>query len=150
MIRLTDELIVFTIPEDVEWVNIRNNEFLKQINKELSIISNQLLTYGKYSTLFSKRIVQQYYNPDDFYLPKGKWKKVGFVSKSGELEGFDCEKYINPFYQKESIWYNYNAKSLDDAWNCTTKEESFISLLNSKGIFLEELNNQKLLILEKQ
>lgn len=73
---------------------------------------------------------------------------IGSVTSNKEFD-FDCEKYIKPFYKKDFIWHNYNAKSLDDAWDCSTKEQSFISLLNSKGIFLEELKNQKILILEK-
>jgi hypothetical protein len=52
-------------------------------------------------------------------------KIIGTINKLGEFD-FDCQKYI---------------EFKDD--------NSFLSLLNSKGIFLEKLNEQKILIVEK-
>ena len=74
---------------------------------------------------------------------------IGTITQSGQFD-FDCEKYAwkNP---KSGKYHKWGEPYMND-WGVgkfETPEESFLSLLNSKGIFLDQLQNQKVLILEK-
>jgi hypothetical protein len=68
-------------------------------------------------------------------------------TKSGEFD-FDCETYIRRVER-----FDTNIKHFTDYTNTKqfliSKKSSFISLLHSKGVVLEELDTKKLLILEK-
>jgi hypothetical protein len=72
------------------------------------------------------------------------YKIVGTISKDGEFE-FDCERYVEKAKYTSTLWKDYR---VDETNAFDKKEHSFISLLQSKGIPVEELN-MKLLILEK-
>jgi hypothetical protein len=71
---------------------------------------------------------------------------IGTITKSGEFD-FDCEEYV------EVLKDNSGNARMDFTINKwvygLSVENSFISLLQSKGISLGELNNEKILILEK-
>lgn len=95
----------------------------------------------------------------------GKWKDtniIGTITQSGQFD-FDCEKYViwddwSDDYEAKSkgcfrnyLNFNDNGEVLNYEVKVGTETapESFFSLLNSKGIFLDQLQNQKVLILEK-
>ncbi len=84
-------------------------------------------------------------NYGDWNVELLKYKIVGTISKYKEFD-FDCENYVEKV-MNEQHYQNYNYKSVIERW-VKTKEESFISLIQSKGIPVDKLN-MKLLILEK-
>ena len=93
------------------------------------------------------------------YTGLGRWVDidiVGTITRSGDFD-FDCEKFVEKVTlvdvrnerrggtgETKHYFNNY----VDEQIPCSTKEKSFISFLESKGIQLEKLNNQKILILE--
>lgn len=83
-------------------------------------------------------------------LDDGYYNIIGTINLLGEFD-FDCEEYVDclpsGFGPNGEYKYRHYGDRADSRFK--TKEESFISLLNSKGILLDELNNQKILILEK-
>jgi hypothetical protein len=137
MKQLTDKLIVIIVPE------VKDNRYFKlwdDTNSEW-IIECQI-------DKINNEYIRNLGNIDGYNI-------IGTITKSGEFD-FDCEKYVGLCkgygyrnYQKDD--YNGGSSPFDvwAAYHLKTKEQSFISLLNSKGIFLEKLNNQKILILEK-
>ena len=128
MIELTDKLIAVIVPEDAYdffycWGYFYYTSLKDGMERELSLFdSNQI-----------------------------ECEIIGTITKSGEFD-FDCEKYVlctdleSHKLFGDGKWKNYNSEY---PYYHETKEESFISLLQSKGIFLGELNNEKILILEK-
>jgi len=120
MKQITDNLIAVLVPDDVTWVNVSDIDNAF-IKSTLDI--NSILQYGKEKTT--------YYNPNNMYLPLGDWKTVGLIQQSGQFD-FDFNSTIM------DVW-EYGLES----------KKTFLSLLNSKGIFLDQLQNQKILILEK-
>lgn len=86
-------------------------------------------------------------------IPKDFENIIGTINKDGVID-FDCEMYIEKHPNLNYKDYMISTLSLlkngwTANWTKNIKEDSFISLLQSKEIFLEELNNEKLLILEK-
>ena len=79
---------------------------------------------------------------DDTVQIKSDFNIIGTIAQSGQFD-FDCEKYV---YINGSICYNNRVNHKIPFYS---KDLSFLSLLNSKGIFLDQLQNQKVLILEK-
>jgi hypothetical protein len=70
---------------------------------------------------------------------------IGTITKSGEFD-FDCEKCVEKHelgYGYKDYYYPKSKAPLDN------KEDSFLTLLDSKGTLLEKLDNEKILILEK-
>ena len=134
MINLTDKLVAVLVPQDFEIqkygaLDARNN-----------VIWGRLSDKRSYTIPLDDKIVN---------IPYGepKPKIIGTITKSGKFD-FSCEKYVEKANSLGEEYYkDYNNSTKSGTY--FTKEESFISLLNSKGIFLEELNNQKILILEK-
>jgi hypothetical protein len=134
MIQLTDKLIAVVIPEVKDnryfklWDDSERKEWIIECQHENGDIS----------------IIKNLGNIDGYYI-------IGTVTKSGEFD-FDCEKYVlctdleSHKLFGDGKWKNYNSEY---PYYHETKEESFISLLQSKGISLGELNNEKILILEK-
>lgn len=127
MTQLTDKLIA---------VLVSNDSFSFSIDKAIytNIYDN---TKGKSLDIISHK-------EEDFNI-------IGTVTKDNI--DFDCVKYVN-FHciTRLSIfgYINYVKTKLPNTdYTCRTKEESFISLLNSKDLFLDKLDNQKILILEK-
>ena len=124
MIQITDKLIGIVVPEDA-------SEF--QIIHEGTRVAYFLPSYKRFDIPFNCKI-------------------VGTIKNDGTFD-FDCEEYVGKTYNGK--YYQFlppgmmRLASMDSSFPYETKEESFISLLNSKGILLEELNNEKLLILEK-
>ncbi len=123
MTQLTDELIAVLVPF-VEGLNINNERLFWDWIKN---------------------------NPKENGGFNDEYKIIGTVTK--DSIDFDCEKYVEGFFkhnlsQNFDCWKNYyNPSGL--TYSKTTPKESFISLLNSKELFLDELVNQKILILEK-
>jgi len=70
---------------------------------------------------------------------------VGTIKNNYETD-FDFSEYAR-YSEKERVYHNFFAKSLDDAWDCDTKEKSLISLLKSNNVKIKE--NKKLLIIKK-
>lgn len=130
MTQLTDNLIAVLVPDKYPkyWIHW---DGVEQVTK---------LTNDGGWRHFQQRLDG---NPKEYNI-------VGIVSKSGEFD-FDCEKYVestndNPL---NASYFNYEIGLFNKNNLEFCKEESFISLLNSKGIFLEKLEGQKILILEK-
>jgi hypothetical protein len=72
---------------------------------------------------------------------EGDYEIVGSVTKSYEFD-FNCESYVN---RTAKGYFNYcvRGKYLRD------KELSFLSLLNSKRIFLKKMDSNVLILKEK-
>jgi len=85
----------------------------------------------------------------DFSNTENNFNILGTIEKLGEFDfefSFDCSKYV----EKHELGYGYkDYVCLDSKAPLDNKEDSFLTLLDSKEIFIEELNKQKLLILEK-
>lgn len=135
MVNLTDKIIAVIVPEDAYDFYLSN-----------------MRRVGKTTIYFWTALIDKHYDGSNclskqgWDIPRNNYKIIGTITKSETNEpifDFDCEKYVEPINDKMYIRYT------DYTRRCKTKEESFISLLQSKGIFLEELNNKKLLILEK-
>jgi hypothetical protein len=137
MIELTNKLIAVTVPGDAYDFRVWDDYSRFKQNKDISnlvfkVNSSKELTYIELGNL--------------------TYSIVGTITKLGNF-GFDCTDYVGkPFNGK---YYEFlpsgmmRVASLNHSFPFGTKEESFISLLNSKGILLEQLNDQKLLILER-
>lgn len=143
MINLTDKLIAVIVPEDAfkyktEYEDKYTSLLIKQKSKPDNNPYSETLTYDDW-----------YYHSCLLETSRSKSipkiKIIGTITKSEEFD-FDCEEYV----EKHELGYGYkdydypNSKAPLD-----NKEDSFLTLLDSKGIFLEQLNNQKILILEK-
>jgi hypothetical protein len=143
MINLTDKLIAVLVPE-----KSKNHNLLK-------FKTHAVIEYIQW--LSDDKEFNASENIGGLNVELLNYKIIGTITKSGEFEGFDCEEYVEKSRIKKSwndfmseVYKNYMTPETQlISKYCDTKEESFISLLNSKGIFLEELNNQKILILEK-
>jgi hypothetical protein len=149
------EILIVEVPEDTTWWSIIENKLGDFTTKELDL-PQQFLQYGKSSIIFGKQVNNQvYYNPNSFYLPKGKWKIVGKLS---ELTDKDCEEFVEwddcsddfdpnilKICYKNYIGNGEFEDSLEN-WNISTAKESFISLLQSEGI--NTSNEDKLLIIK--
>lgn len=121
MTQLTDKLIAVLLPEDAYDFDLKI-KFLKY-----KFLENNQINILK-----------------DFKYSKNSYKILGTVTKDNI--DFDCEKYVEKCLNSFS-YINYKSKNQPSVFR--TKKESFISLLNSKGLFLDKLDNQKILILEK-
>lgn len=73
----------------------------------------------------------------------GKFEIVCSVANITENIAKELVQYENGEY----VYRNYNANSLDNAWDCRTATESFHSLLKSEGLYG---SNFLILIKEKQ
>lgn len=136
MIQLTNNLAVILVAGNVSWSARFPNLFTYQTEK------------SGVSETFYVPILE--YNKDI----RVHYEIVGSITKLGEFD-FDCKNYVEEVIQDEYQGYkHYHNKQFmsEDDWcsHYTEPKESFISLLQSKGIFLEKLDNQKILILEKQ
>ena len=128
--KLTDKLIAVLIPK--EHYKLWLNQFV-----------NASVGYYDNKSYQNKIIFQQAF----------QFKIIGTVTKSTKsncpIFDFDCEKYVERL-DNENSYKDYELELTRDCeYILKTKEESFITLLNSKGVFLEQLNNQKILILER-
>lgn len=131
--KLTDKLIAVIVPQ-----NSKNHSLLK-FKTHAVIEYVQWLKNGKEFNASE--------NIGGLNVELLNYKIIGTITKSGEFD-FDCEKYVKTANSLGEEYYkDYNNSTKSGTY--FSKEESFISLLNSKGIFLEKLNNQKILILEK-
>lgn len=135
MTQLTDKLIAVLVPEDAKEIN--NNLISHQIDY------NHIVNSPFGNLKFRDSIILENFWDEQF-------KIIGTITLSGEFD-FDCEKYVestndNPL---NASYFNYEIGLFNKNNLEFCKEESFISLLNSKGIFLEKLEGQKILILEK-
>ena len=63
-------------------------------------------------------------------LPKGEYEIVGTTPTLTELQANDLVEY----FELESVYKNYNPKSIDDYWKFNTALESFYSLLEANNI----------------
>ena len=149
MIQLTDKLIAVIIPVDAENIqcNIWSDDSTTvEFKSDLYEMEYDSFEIGVETENQLKEITISF-EPIDF-------KIIGTITKDCTFD-FDCEKYVRPvtFGLEYKGYFNHIAKGQDfrDIVESSfeTKEESCISLLQSKGIFLENLNNEKLLILEK-
>jgi hypothetical protein len=135
MVELTDKLIAIIIPNNV-------------------IFDKTLSTHLTYLCDNGWEITEPFYIPaiDGVHSTRATTKILGTITKTGEFD-FDCTDYVGKSFNGK--YYQFlssgvmRAASLNHSFPFETKEESFISLLNSKGVFLDKLNNQKLLILER-
>ncbi len=73
----------------------------------------------------------------------GKFEIVCSVANITENIAKELVQYENGQY----VYRNYNANSLDDAWDCQTAVQSFYSLLKSEGLYG---SNYLILIKEKR
>jgi hypothetical protein len=77
------------------------------------------------------------------YLSKDNLKKdyelIGTISTLTELQANDLVEY----FELESVYKNYNPKSIDDYWKFNTALESFNSLLEHNGV---NLNNNYVIL----
>jgi hypothetical protein len=127
MIELTDKLIAVIVPDEYNKFKISGTNYL----------------------CGAEQTAWQALPPR---LDVASYNIIGTVNLLGEFD-FDCEKYIlctdleSHKLFGDGKWKNYNSEY---PYYHETKEESFISLLESKNVKLENLNNQKLLILEKK
>jgi len=148
MVKLTaksGDILVVEVPEDTTWWKIDNNDMGKFITETLNL-NEQFLLYGKHSKIFGEDIPNQvYYNPNNFYLPEGKWEILGKLS---EITNKDCEEFVE---KHPNIAYrDYMASTLSKAvngwtanWSIQSAKQSFISLLQSENI---DTNKEWLLI----
>ncbi len=135
MIQLTDKLIAVLVPKDA-------HSFWDKLSYEggywLVIFEPRI---EPYLALQSVRITGK---------SKDKFKIIGTVTEDNI--DFDCEKYVE-YYDYNSnlrMYKDYNfPKSEGELFDYDFAYQSFNSLLNSKGLFLDKLHNQKILILEK-
>ncbi len=127
MIQLTDKLIAILVPEDAQYYTMSEGNFisfLREKDKE---------KYGEFPP-----------------LSKGVHTIVGTITKEGVFD-FDASAHI------ESQTYQYTGdKEKEKAVEMNAlhglvfnKKMSAIIILNSKGIFLDKLEGQKVLLIEK-
>jgi hypothetical protein len=130
-----------------------NNKIMTQLKDNLIAIVVPIAKEDRYFVLWddpdwiiecqledgSVSIVRDFGDIDnDYYI-------IGSVEKDGTLD-FDCSDYVtclgaDPMNDLALLWS-------DGEQAYFSSKDAFISLLNNKGISLEELNNQKVLILE--
>jgi hypothetical protein len=131
MIHLTDKLGVMYIGNHISW----NTEFPTHLTYNMG--DDGIFTEPFYTPGF-----------DEKNSIRANYKIIGTIDSSGKFN-FDCENYIEKTQiNLTTLYKDYNVE-LAEEFDLITTQESFISLLNSKGISLEKLDNQKLLILEK-
>jgi hypothetical protein len=122
MTQLTDKLIAILVPF-VEGLNINNERLFWDWIKN---------------------------NPKENGGFNDEYKIIGTVTK--DSIDFDCENFIMSKFNNKYHQYIASGKmrvsSMRHAFPYDTPQESFISLLNSKGLFLDKLENEKILILE--
>ena len=125
------DIICVEVPEDTTWWSIIENKLGNFITKELDL-PQQFLQYGKSSNIFGSQWNNQvYYNPDNFYLPKGKWEILG---KLYELTDKDCEEFVEKMPFSFSDRYLLYIPYLYSPEHTKSAKESFMSLLQSEGI----------------
>ena len=135
MIQLTDKLISVIAPEIKDnryfklWDDSERKEWIIECQHENGDVS----------------IINGLGNIDGYSI-------IGTTTKDGTFD-FDCGNYVELYSITRLSIFGYmdyvKTKLPNTDYTCKTKEEAFITLLQSKGIFLENLNNEKLLILEK-
>lgn len=127
MIKLDDNLIAVLVPQ-----NSKDYKLVKY--KAHAVIQyTQRLEDGKEFTASE--------NIGGLNTELMNYEIVGSVAKSYEFD-FDCERYVN---RTAKGYFNYcvRGKYLRD------KELSFLSLLNSKRIFLKKMDSNVLILKEK-
>lgn len=124
MIELNDNLMAVFVPEYA--TNLTSFHF--GTNHCIEWDKN-----GEYNT--TKRIVKPFN------------RIVGVIKSNYEFD-FDCEKYVEKVGDNSNIKYKLYG-DFNSVLGCKTKEQSFMSLLHHNGIFLDELVNEKILILER-
>jgi hypothetical protein len=123
--------LLVRVPNDVTWFEISENNLGNFINKELGIVSQQFLEYGRDKI--------KYYDADNFYLPKGKWKIVGKISDILKDEDI-CKGLVEDFiFNKIEGFTNYLYEFIPEL----KATDSFLSWLESIEL---DLTKQFLLI----
>jgi hypothetical protein len=134
MIQITDKLVAVLVPDDACEYSINHPNLETEDIEDIYTILR----------CWHKKGLSTIELSDDTNL---KFKIIGTITKSGEFD-FDCETYIRRVER-----FDTNIKHFTDYTNTKqfliSKKSSFISLLHSKGVVLEELDTKKLLILEK-
>jgi hypothetical protein len=130
------ELLLVKVPKDTTWWQIVQNELGEFITETLNLNSS-FLQYGKHSVILGENVPNQYYvNPNNFYLPNGKWEILG---KFSELEDKHFEEFLDFVNGVNDIgWRDYQIITMVNCFNSV--KESFQSLCKSQGIE-DDLNN---------
>lgn len=135
--------LLIEVPSDVTWWEIVDNSLGSFITKTLSL-NSQFLIYGKSSKILGKIVNnKQYVNPNNFYLPEGKWdiiNKLSEILQNEELCSEIVESYGNP--EKRYIDYmNYVSKL--KSCDFSTAAGSFKSFIQSINV---DMSKEYLLI----
>lgn len=123
-------ILAVEIPEGITWCSILENNLDDFITKELDL-PEQFLQYGKRTNIFGEEVYSQvYYNPNTFYLPKGKFKILGKLS---ELSDKNCWDFVEKSTGLEDT-ICFKDYTLEKHFTIKNPKESFISLLKSEDV----------------
>jgi hypothetical protein len=140
MIQITNKLTAVIVPEDAYEFHLSNNRHVDKTT--IYFWSAMIDKHHDRTNCLSKQA---------WDIPENKYEIIGTITKVGKFD-FECEKYVeNDLHlSTDGLAFFKNYKDVISCiYSYETPEESFISLLQSKGISFDELNNQKILILEK-
>jgi hypothetical protein len=122
MKKLTDNLFAVIVPDDAY-----NFDF---VNKQTKCLHFDTVFIGNFSIELNHPTLD-------------KFTIIGEITKD-ETFDFDCEKYVKP-KDEAGLYYHY----IHEQFFIGTAEYSFITLLQDNDIFIENLKDQKILIIEK-